>query len=425
MAKHGCLPSYHYSPLLIQALRYQLIFGVSPLLSKHAIALFKAITLLTTVCVLLACSAPPRNASLYSEVMSPLGVSGIRYWDGESKEITGHDLEAEYQQILLGRESRGEQQLSEINHLALSGGGINGAFSAGVLNAWSDNDTRPEFDLVTGVSTGAIVSIFAYLGSDYDPVLKRYYTETSMNSLFEVNGIWSLLGGKTVLNTQGFERQVRSYVNADIVQKIASERSKGRLLVIGTTNLDNEKMSMWDIGKIAQQNNQQAVSLIQDIIIASSSVPGAFPAKSLEISDGEQAYEELHVDGGVSRQVFLVPQWAYHSAYLEDLPQQVYVIRNGPLKPHYRVIENSLTEISLRSLSTMIRNQGIGDVEHIYHFSQRHHLGFHLAYIDSDFPLISEEAFTQQYMNSLYQYGYQKTRDAAIWEAVPPSLKAI
>lgn len=370
------------------------------------------------------CSSPERNAAQESELMYPLATAGLRYWDGESTEITEHNIEQEYQSILDSR-ARNSGVGSDIYHLALSGGGVNGAFSAGVLNAWTANGDRPEFDLVTGVSTGAIVSVFAYLGSDYDSTLKNYYTETPMSSLFQVKSIWSLLRGEAVLDTAGFEDQVRSYIDADIVKQLAEQRAKGRLLVIGTTNLDNEKMSLWDVGKIAQVGSDEAITLIQNIIIASSSVPGAFPAKSIVIDDGQQRFEELHVDGGVSRQVFLVPQWAYYNLPFERNPQHVFVIRNGLLKPHYQVTNNNLTDIGLRSISTIIRNQGIGDVEHIYHFAQHNQMTFRLAYIDNDFSKISDEAFTKEYMTSLYQYGYQKTRADSLWENVPPSLQHV
>ncbi|GAB1623173.1 patatin-like phospholipase family protein [Agarivorans albus] len=370
------------------------------------------------------CSSPERNAAQESELMYPLATAGLRYWDGESTEITEHNIEQEYQSILDSR-ARNNGVRSDIYHLALSGGGVNGAFSAGVLNAWTANGDRPEFDLVTGVSTGAIVSVFAYLGSDYDSTLKNYYTETPMSSLFQVKSIWSLLRGEAVLDTAGFEDQVRSYIDADIVKQLAEQRAKGRLLVIGTTNLDNEKMSLWDVGKIAQVGSDEAITLIQNIIIASSSVPGAFPAKSIVIDDGQQRFEELHVDGGVSRQVFLVPQWAYYNLPFERNPQHVFVIRNGLLKPHYQVTKNNLTDIGLRSISTIIRNQGIGDVEHIYHFAQHNQMSFRLAYIDNDFSKISDEAFSKEYMTSLYQYGYQKTIADSLWENVPPSLQHV
>ncbi|BEU01819.1 hypothetical protein OAG1_06190 [Agarivorans sp. OAG1] len=374
--------------------------------------------------MVVGCSSPERNAAQESELMYPLATAGLRYWDGESTEITEHNIEQEYQSILDSR-ARNNGVGSDIYHLALSGGGVNGAFSAGVLNAWTANGDRPEFDLVTGVSTGAIVSVFAYLGSDYDSTLKNYYTETPMSSLFQVKSIWSLLRGEAVLDTAGFEDQVRSYIDADIVKQLAEQRAKGRLLVIGTTNLDNEKMSLWDVGKIAQVGSDEAITLIQNIIIASSSVPGAFPAKSIVIDDGQQRFEELHVDGGVSRQVFLVPQWAYYNLPFERNPQHVFVIRNGLLKPHYQVTNNNLTDIGLRSISTIIRNQGIGDVEHIYHFAQHNQMSFRLAYIDNDFSKISDEAFTKEYMTSLYQYGYQKTRAESLWEDVPPSLQHV
>lgn len=144
------------------------------------------------------------------------------------------------------------------------------------MNAWTESGTRPEFDVVTGVSTGAIVSIFAFLGSEYDQKLKNYYTRTTADEMFKRNSIFQLPFRNSMVDVSGFEFKVRDAVDTLMVNQLAVERSKGRILLIATTSLDNEKMAIWDVGKIAQLGTLQAQQLIQDIIIASSAVPGLF-----------------------------------------------------------------------------------------------------------------------------------------------------
>lgn len=352
-----------------------------------------------------------------SERLNPLGVEGLRYWDGDNENVSNYDILAEVLEFI---DDKGAN--SHIHHLALSGGGVNGAFSAGILNGWSATETRPEFDVVSGISTGAIVSLFAYLGSDYDQQLRRYYTDTAPSEMFKLNSLFRVFSGNSLINTEGFEHKVRAAIDMPMLEQLAVERAKGRLLLIGTTSLDNEKLAIWDIGRIAQVGSAQAQTLIQDIVIASSSIPGAFPAKLISIDDGQQHFDELHVDGGVSRQVFLIPQWLRYDQHSGHLNQTIYVIRNGSLSPRYQVVSNDLKTISSRSLSTLIRNQGIGDVEYIYFYSQHHGLDFQLAHIELDFDAEELDPHHLDYMRSLYDYGYHKALNQQLWLTQPPSI---
>ncbi len=368
--------------------------------------------------LLVACvSAPERNVSMDSQFIQPLGVEGLRVWDGVSTNITDYDPKSGFVEM-----AKAKPEGEPINYLALSGGGVDGAFSAGVLKAWSESGDRPKFDVVTGVSTGALVSVFAYLGEDYDDELKKHYTATPLKEMFRLNSIFSMFSQRALLDTQGFEGKVRDAITDEMMQKLADERSQGRVLLVGTTNLDNEKMAIWDIGKIAQVGTDDARTLIQEVIIASSTIPGAFPAKLITIDDGVHSYDEMHVDGGVSRQVFLVPQWARHDIPNVGREQNIYVIRNSRLKPTYQPVPYEFADISSRSLSALIRNQGVGDVEFLYNFSQEHEFNFKLAYIDSDFEgnkAQSEEA----YMQDLYEHGYQLKLEQQLWTEVPPSVE--
>nr|WP_202819735.1 patatin-like phospholipase family protein [Thaumasiovibrio subtropicus] len=370
--------------------------------------------------ILTGCATPERHSHQSSEQMAPMAVEGIRFWDEKMVSDSEHVYVEEIKSALqYRREQQGEAGISA---LALSGGGVNGAFSAGILNGWTERGDRPEFDVVTGISTGAIVSIYAFLGSDYDEKLTNYYTQTPLESMFRTNRWLKVLSQRAFLNTQGFEDQVRMAIDEATMSALAAERAKGRLLIIGTTNLDNQKLALWDIGRIAQLGTPEAQTLVQDLVIASSSIPGAFPAKLISVTDNESVYQELHVDGGISRQVVFAPQWFNIEERASSSPQHLYVIRNGRLISQYEEVGLSLSDISERSISTLILNQGIGDVEHIYHFAQHHEIDFHLAHINEDFNPKEENSFTPEYMWDLYDYGFQKIKADQLWQAIPPSL---
>nr|WP_275665935.1 MULTISPECIES: patatin-like phospholipase family protein [unclassified Vibrio] len=377
----------------------------------------KLLVIVLLVLLVSGCAqTPERSILLNSEQLNPLDTPGLRFWDESIISADNYDFNHAIESLVDYSHKSGQ-----VNHLALSGGGFNGAFSAGVLNAWSESGTRPEFDVVTGVSTGAIVSVFAFLGSDYDQALEFYYTRTTAEEMFKRNSILKLPFRNSMVDVSGFEDKVRNAVDATMVKQLAFERSKGRLLLIATTSLDNEKMAIWDVGKIAHIGSPQAQQLIQDIIIASSAVPGLFPATRISLPYKGGTVDELHVDGGVSRQVFLIPQGFQKTFIPRNIEKNIYVIRNGYLKPEFEEVDNGLASVSYRALSILIRRQSIGDIEHIYHYSDRNQIGFHLAYIDDDFSKDNLNSFSLEYMQKLYAYGYNKKMESDLWSQSLPN----
>lgn len=371
---------------------------------------------LLLVLFLSACSSTERSADPVTYTMMPLSFEEIRMWDEFNPEGLNTMIQTNTDSWIEEHQDR-----QSLNYLALSGGGFNGAFSAGILTAWTEQGDRPQFDVVTGISTGAIVSVFAFLGSDYDDVLTELYTETEFSDLFHFRNIFTLFRYQSLLDISPFEQKVQQVVTDELVAEIAKQSKHGRQLIIGTTNIDNQRLALWNIGRIAEYGTPQATALIQELIIASSSVPGAFPARKIEFNHNGQQFDELHVDGGVVRQVFFAPPWVD----LRDVnvEQSLYVIRNGNLKSEFQPVSYRLSRISERAISTLMLNQGIGDVEHIYHNARQQGIRFNLAYIDEDFQAPEEaSAYSGEFMTELFEYSYQKMQQGQAWQAIPPSL---
>ena len=219
------------------------------------------------------------------------------------------------------------------SYLSISGGGANGAFGVGLLNGWSESGARPEFFIVTGISTGALIAPYAFLGSDYDDELVGLYTTLTTKDLIKKRSLISGITSDALYDTQPMRELLKKFVDDKMIARIAEEHSKGRRLVIGTTNLDAERPVIWNIGAIAAVGTEDSAQLIRDVMLASASIPGMFPPVRITVRVGDQEYDELHVDGGVSSQVFLYPA-QINLRDAADLvgvsqDQSVYVIRNG------------------------------------------------------------------------------------------------
>ncbi len=193
------------------------------------------------------------------------------------------------------------------NYLAISGGGANGAFAAGLLVGWSDAGTRPEFTMVSGVSTGALAAPFAFLGPAYDERLRGVFTTYSTSDLVVRRNLLSILTGHSVFDTEPLEKVIARYVDQSMMETIAVEFRKGRRLWIATTNLDAGRPVIWNIGAIANSGAPGALELIHKVMLASASVPGAFPPVIIEVEANGNLYDEMHVDGGIISQIFVTP----------------------------------------------------------------------------------------------------------------------
>jgi len=308
--------------------------------------------------------------------------------------------------------------------LSLSGGGADGAFGAGFLTGWTSRGDRPNFTFVTGVSTGALIAPFAFLGPEHDATLKLLYTTFSTINLVKTRPIGSALAGDALFNVKPFRQALKTYVNDEIINKIAAEHRKGRRLFVGTTNLDEMRPVYWNIGAIAQFQTEEAHQLIRDVILASASVPVAFPPMYFSLEINGKKYEEMHVDGGVTNQVFAYPPSVHMKDTLDELDISrkitLYVIRNDALASKPVQVNPNLGDIASRSLSGLIRNQGIGDLYRIFYVAQRDGADFNLAFIPPTFQADSNELFDPAYMSKLFKVGQDMAKSTTPWHKTPP-----
>ena len=194
-----------------------------------------------------------------------------------------------------------------VNVLAISGGGSNGAYGAGLLAGWTERGARPEFTVVTGASAGALIAPFAFLGPSYDPVLKNLFSEGIGEELLQIDGL-SALFGAGVFKTEPLKRLIARYVDDALLERIGAEYKKGRRLLVVTTNLDAQRTAVWDMGAIASSGAPEALDLFRDVLVASASVPGVYSPVLINVEGAGRRFEEMHVDGGVRANLLVVPE---------------------------------------------------------------------------------------------------------------------
>jgi len=318
--------------------------------------------------------------------------------------------------------------LQQGEFLAVSGGGEDGAFGAGLLCGWTEAGTRPEFEVVTGVSTGALTAPFAFLGSAYDAQLRAVYTDLKPEDvLLERNIVAGVLGDAMADNSPLFGT-ISRYLNSDMLAAIAKGYEEGRLLLIGTANLDARERVIWNIGAIAASNHPRAPDTIRRILLASAAVPGAFPPTMIEVTLDGAKYQEMHVDGGAFTQAFLYPSSMTDERRdrlrrgLPVVPVSAYIIRNSRVDPGWTTVQRRTLGIAGRAISVMIGSSGQNDLIRIYEISRRDRLDYKLAYIGSDFTMELLNPFDPAYMRALFDYGYQKARRGYDWKTAPPEF---
>ena len=337
------------------------------------------------------------------------GAPGVRFWGDEAPEDLVERLKASTVEEIRARQSGivGVQH----NYLAISGGGPDGAFGAGLLNGWTEAGTRPEFTMVTGISTGALIAPFAFLGPKYDHVLKEIYTLYSTSDLIDLHSWTVIATGDSAASTELLREKIYGYLTPELISELADAFSVGRRLFVSTTNLDAKRAVIWNVTAIASSEHPDKRNLMTDVLLASASVPGAFPPVLFEVEMNGQTYDELHVDGGAVSQVFVYPPSLDWPALMEILDvqgrPQVYVIRNSPLDARWSTVTPDIFSIVGASVSSLIRTQGIGDLDRIYLTSLRDGTDFRLAYVPESFDRELTEAFDLEYMRELYDIGYE------------------
>jgi predicted acylesterase/phospholipase RssA len=387
--------------------------------------------LLALLLVLSACSTLGRHDAVPAAIQAEARVSdmpaNIRYSVGDARQeaalaqefVRSWKREGDH---LASRGNRGS--LPPATFLALSGGGDDGAFGAGLLAGWTAAGSRPEFKLVTGISTGALIAPFAFLGSAYDEKLKALYTHTSAADILETRWYLAAVTNDAMADTRPLRTLLRKHIDRAFLNAIADEYAKGRELWIATTNLDSRVRYIWNMTRIAVSQHPRALDLFHSLMIASAAIPGAFPPVMIDVEVGGRRYQEMHVDGGAMSQVFVYPIGLDFETLATEHDAQrartLYVIRNSRLDPDWAQVERRTLSIAARAISSLIHTQGVGDLYRIFLTAQRDGLDFNLAYIPASFHQPHTKDFDPEYMRPLYALGYAMAARGYPWEKAPP-----
>jgi predicted acylesterase/phospholipase RssA len=412
---------------LVRRMAEQARFEMSSALSRRRLLGFAAGSGLAAT--MPGCAVPERGPTVpagSAAHATVLGIPNERFFT--ASDVT--PLETEFQDAIARlRRTRGlasDQPMPELNLLAVSGGGENGAFGAGLLCGWSEHGGRPTFELVTGVSTGALMAPFAYLGTSYDPPLSTMYTGLTLDKVMTKRAITAALFDDSLADNHPLFVTISSYVNDSMMAAIAKAYDDGRLLLIGSTDLDAQQPVIWNVGAIAKSGHPRALDTIRRILLASSAMPAAFPPTMFDVTLDGKPYQEMHVDGGAFAQTFLYPatvmrqREARMRAGEQVIPVRAYVIRNGRLDPDWASIDRRTLSIAERAISTMTTASGYNDVVRIYNNTQRDGIEYNLAYIGTDFTQELPAPFDSGYMRALYDYGFQRGRQGYAWAHKPP-----
>ncbi len=385
-----------------------------------------------------ACASTPLHKAVPEPLIAQAAVKdfpvGIRSWSDEPTKDLASAIERRISQYQVTNAEYYAQHKTypAMNYLALSGGSNNGAFAAGVLCGWTKSGTRPDFAIVTGVSTGALIAPFAFLGSKYDNVLKQEYTTLKSENIF-MGDLWTVLdgvtGGMALADNTPLKKRIDSMITAEMFEDIAEAHRKGRRLFIITTNLEAERGVIWSIGSIANSGVPDGLELFKKILLASAAVPGFFAPVLIDVTVDGKPYQEIHVDGGVTSQVFLFPLKSSRmdrDAFLKaNIDRNLYIIRSGKVTPDYQEMQPSTLSLSQRSVESLIKHQGIGDLYRMYSGAQRDGMNFYLNYIPPEFNEKSAEMFDPAYMSKLFDLGYRLNSKGDYWVTEPPGMQYI
>ncbi|MEJ2137424.1 MAG: patatin-like phospholipase family protein, partial [Desulfofustis sp.] len=336
-------------------------------------------------CTTLPRSPVPIDKMAQAEV---LGISGIRAWGGQPTPSFQADIVESVHQEPAGQFPRDADGKPLYAALALSGGGSHGAFGAGVLCGWTQAGNRPTFKMVTGISTGSLIAPFAFLGPQYDEQLKGLYTTIKTVDILEKLNFLKIFRSESFAKTTPLQNLLERNIDEALLKAIVVAHNRGRRLYIGTTHMDAQRLVVWNMGLIAKSGHPEALSLFRQVLLASASIPGAFPPVMLKVEVDGKRFDEMHTDGGTTTQVF------FHGGTLDVLAAGqaagfgdkiknrggIYIIRNGQLSPQPEQVRRNLSTITTRAIDTMIKNTARNDLFRIYAYTLREKIDFH--YVD-------------------------------------------
>jgi hypothetical protein len=394
--------------------------GLLVLLAGCALLLYMAVTHRPAIREGDLASPPPNIA----DQITVLGLPNARFWAWFDTQ--GPLLIQEWEQAEERERALTGGILPPVSYLAVSGGGGDGAFGAGLICGWFDSGTMPTFKLVTGVSTGSLTAPFVFLGGSYIDQLRKIYTTISdkdIRTMRALNGLFGVVFGDALADTAPLYDLISRYVSEQMLADITSAYRNGRLLLIATASLDEQRPVLWNIGAIAASGHPEALELIRRIILASASIPGAFPPVMINVEANGRRYQEMNADAGVVAQTFLYP--VYLGYRLRTGPSRgrerhAFIIRNSRLDPNWASVTRDFLTITQRAVATMVHYIGYNDMLRIFEAARRDHVDYNLAFIETDFLKKKREAFDPEYMKALFDNAFEKGRHGYAWHKAPP-----
>ncbi|MBS0373702.1 MAG: patatin-like phospholipase family protein [Proteobacteria bacterium] len=324
------------------------------------------------------------------------------------------------------------QQLREasrdgrIHVLALSGGGAGGAFGAGALIGLTRRGDRPRFEIVTGVSTGALLAPFAFLGPSWDAQLQDAFRGTHRAALLRPRTL-DLLFRPGVYRGEELARLVDEFVTADLLRAVAKEAATGRLLLVATTDLDKEEPVIWNLGAIAGIGTEAARRLFRDVLVASSSIPGLLPPVVMTVGDGRALYDEMHVDGANSLPFFVLPEAVLLAGAPRDLLTggEIYVLINGQVTGLPHTTPARTLPIVSRSIAAGMRHFSRSQLALTAEFAAQHGMQLRFATLPIDFPAVKALDFRASNTAPLYDYGFSCAERGLLWTTMDQAQSAL
>jgi predicted acylesterase/phospholipase RssA len=305
--------------------------------------------------------------------------------------------------------------------IAFSSGGADGAFGAGLLNGLTESGKRPDYAVVTGVSTGSLMAPFVFAGPKYDPMLLAY-TKITAADVFEIGNT-----GESFLDSWPLKDLIAKQITPELLADIAAAHSAGRRLFIVTTDIDAERSVVWNMGAIAvhaadKNGGDAALKLFRSILLASSAIPGGFPPVLIDVeADGKQ-FQEMHVDGGVGGQFFVAPPALMAATSDYKLPAtQLFVVINTGLQPEFQVVGRNTPSVLTGTVGAAVKVDTRLMIDRAYIVAKRSDVPFNIATIPADFNTPSRGPFDPDYMGALFQVGEQIGKSATPFANEPPA----
>jgi len=310
--------------------------------------------------------------------------------------------------------------------LAISGGGSNGAFAAGVLSGWSETGTRPEFDIVTGVSAGALAAPFAFLGPARDRAMVELFTGLSSEGIMKSRPRLLALFSDSLASPEPLRALIGRQFDETMMRAVAHEHRRGRRLFVGTTHVYAGRLVTWDIGAIAASGQPDALALIHQVLLATASVPILLPPVYFEVEAQGRRYHEMHMDGSMTRQLFVSApglDWkrvmrAHHHPGVPEF----YAIRSGRATSEYMVMPPRVTALGEHAMYLLSQSQGLADLYVLYVQAQRAGARYRAAWIGDDFDAPWHQWYDPQYVRALFEHGRTRAAAGRVWAEAPPGL---